>query len=71
MMDCKTATALMSAGMDRPLETPERLNLQVHTLMCTGCRNYRKQLNVLREAAKQMAHGEIPPDDDDGATPPV
>lgn len=59
-MDCKTATALMSEGMDRPLDTSERVSLKVHTLMCTGCRNYRIQLQVLRDAAKQMAHGLIP-----------
>jgi predicted anti-sigma-YlaC factor YlaD len=60
-MDCKTATALMSQGMDRPLDTSERVSLKVHTLMCTGCRNYRLQLQVLRDAARQMAHGLVPP----------
>jgi len=64
MMDCKTATALMSQGMDRPLETAERVNLKVHTMMCSGCRNYRNQLQVLRDAARQMAHGMTPADDD-------
>jgi Putative zinc-finger len=60
-MDCKTATTLMSQGMDRPLDTTERVSLKVHTLMCTGCRNYRLQLQVLRDAARQMAHGLVPP----------
>lgn len=64
-MDCKTATALMSQGMDRPLDTPERVGLKVHTLMCSGCRNYRLQLQVLRDAARQMAHGLVPPGVDD------
>lgn len=66
-MDCKTATALMSQGMDRPLDASERVNLKVHTLMCSGCRHYRRQLQVLRDAAKQMAHGMTPPDDVDNA----
>jgi predicted anti-sigma-YlaC factor YlaD len=60
-MDCKTATTLMSQGMDRPLDTTERVSLKVHTLMCVGCRNYRLQLQVLRDAARQMAHGLVPP----------
>ena len=67
-MDCKTATTLMSQGMDRPLDTSERVGLKVHTLMCTGCRNYRSQLQVLRDAARQMAHGLVPPGVDEAHT---
>jgi predicted anti-sigma-YlaC factor YlaD len=59
-MNCQHATALMSQGMDRALGTQERVNLRVHTLMCSGCRNYRQQLQVLRDAARQMAHGFVP-----------
>lgn len=68
-MDCKNATALMSQGMDRSLDASERVGLRVHTLMCTGCRNYRSQLKVLRDAARQMAHGLMPPDGGDAQPP--
>lgn len=59
-MNCENATALMSQGMDRSLDAKERIGLRAHTFICVNCRNYRLQLKVLRQAAKQMAHGMVP-----------
>jgi hypothetical protein len=58
MMDCRGATALMSAGQERPLGAGERLRLRLHLALCEGCRNFRAQLDVLREAMRRFLHGE-------------
>jgi Putative zinc-finger len=59
-MNCTEATVLMSQEQDRTLDGGERLNLRWHTVICSGCRNYRKQMAVLREASRRMAHGMVP-----------
>ena len=51
-MNCKQATQLMSQELDRQLNWRERLALRVHVLMCGGCRNFRKQMSFLRDAAR-------------------
>lgn len=50
MLSCKQATELMSQEQDRPLDFKERLGLRFHVAMCTGCRNFRKQMTFLHEA---------------------
>jgi hypothetical protein len=59
-MNCTEATALMSQAQDRTLGGGERINLRWHTVICSGCRNYGRQLLVLREASRRMAHGLVP-----------
>lgn len=67
MMDCRDATALMSAGQERTLGAGERLRLRLHLALCAGCRNFGAQLDVLREAMRRFRRGEDgggqPPDD--------
>lgn len=57
MLNCHDATQLCSDEQDRELTTGERMGLGMHTLMCKGCSNYRKQMKFLRQAAKQYAEG--------------
>ncbi|AGK50835.1 MULTISPECIES: zf-HC2 domain-containing protein [Burkholderia] len=49
---CKDITRLLSDELDRPLSLVEQLRVRVHLPACTGCRNYRMQIRVLREAAR-------------------
>ncbi|CAJ5253092.1 zinc-finger family protein [Burkholderia pseudomallei] len=49
---CKDITRLLSDELDRPLPLDERLRVRVHLPACTGCRNYRMQIRMLREAAR-------------------
>ncbi|KGC74450.1 zinc-finger family protein [Burkholderia pseudomallei] len=49
---CKDITRLLSDELDRPLSLDERLRVRVHLPACTGCRNYRMQIRMLREAAR-------------------
>lgn len=57
MLNCHDATQLCSAEQDRELTLGEKMELGMHTLMCTGCKNYRKQMKILRLAAQRYAEG--------------
>jgi hypothetical protein len=52
MLSCKEATHLLSEGQDRKLNLSERLQLDMHLVICKGCCNYRKQVDFLRAACK-------------------
>ncbi|MCB4361792.1 zf-HC2 domain-containing protein [Quatrionicoccus australiensis] len=52
MLSCKEATHLMSEGLDRKLGTGEQLQLHLHLAMCSGCRNFREQMDFLRTACR-------------------
>jgi predicted anti-sigma-YlaC factor YlaD len=56
MMKCKQASELMSQGLDRPLSAGEKISLRLHLLMCSGCRNTRKQFDFLRQAIRRHPH---------------
>ncbi|MDX5364376.1 MAG: zf-HC2 domain-containing protein [Pseudazoarcus pumilus] len=58
MLNCRQTTRLMSEEHERPLSTRERLELRMHTLLCTGCNNYRKQIAFIRRATKAVREGE-------------
>ena len=52
MLSCKEASRLLSEAQDRKLDLPEKMQLEVHLVMCKGCRNFKGQMNFLREACK-------------------
>ncbi|BCX81926.1 hypothetical protein MIT9_P1508 [Methylomarinovum caldicuralii] len=52
MLNCEQAARLASEGLDRPLTLKERLALRFHTLMCRGCRRYRRHLEILRRISR-------------------
>lgn len=54
MLSCEDVTHLLSEAQDRKLLLPEKLHLEMHLAMCKGCRNYRKQMNFLREACRRL-----------------
>jgi len=54
MMNCKQATRLMSQGQDRKLSPMERFRLRFHLLICGGCTNYNKQLDIIRKTMKRI-----------------
>jgi len=55
MLNCKEVTHLLSEAQDRKLGLGERLPLRLHLAMCQGCRNYGRQLDLLREATRGYA----------------
>jgi hypothetical protein len=58
MMDCKHATQLMSQQQDRELGIMERIGLRLHLLICSGCSNFNKQIDFIRNACRQIGGGE-------------
>ena len=50
MLTCKDTTVLVSRQLDDKLALSERLGLTMHLAACRGCRQYRRQLWLIREA---------------------
>jgi predicted anti-sigma-YlaC factor YlaD len=53
MLTCKDVTHLLSEGQDRKLTIAERVRLEMHLLMCTGCANFSRQMDFLRSACRR------------------
>jgi predicted anti-sigma-YlaC factor YlaD len=51
---CREATRLASQRLDGRLGTGERIALQVHLLICEGCRGFTRQLDFLRRAVQRL-----------------
>ena len=47
-LTCREVTRLCSHAMDRGLTIRERASLCVHCLLCVYCRNYIRQIRLLR-----------------------
>ncbi len=50
MLSCQQATALAAQGFDTPLSLWQRLQLKLHLLVCSRCRQFCKQLAFVHEA---------------------
>jgi predicted anti-sigma-YlaC factor YlaD len=57
MMNCQRATRLLSDAQERELSLKDRAVLQFHVMMCSGCRNFAKQMGVMRNIAREYAKG--------------
>lgn len=53
MLNCKEVTHLLSEAQDRKLGLSEKLQLEMHLAMCHGCRNFRSQMDFLRQACRR------------------
>lgn len=54
-MNCIEATRLISERLERPLGRGEQFQLKIHTLMCSGCRNFDHQAPMLRVISRQYS----------------
>ena len=54
-MNCRNATRLMSKAQERPLSITERISLKLHLIMCSGCHNFKDQMNSLRLMTRAYA----------------
>ncbi|MDD2926018.1 zf-HC2 domain-containing protein [Rhodoferax sp.] len=57
-MNCQKATRLISEGQDRALSLPEKMTLRVHLLICSGCRNFNRQVPFLSQVMQAYAQGQ-------------
>jgi predicted anti-sigma-YlaC factor YlaD len=55
MGKCKDITRLLSDALDRSLTAGEWVAIRLHLPICSGCRNYRKQIRLLRAAAHSVS----------------
>lgn len=61
MPDCNEASRLTSFGQDRKLTWRESLGLRLHLFMCSMCRQYVRQLEILRGALKRLGDADAAP----------
>lgn len=54
MISCKEATFLMAKKEEGKLLLMERLNLSVHTIMCSFCRRFEKQTLHIGKESKHV-----------------
>jgi predicted anti-sigma-YlaC factor YlaD len=54
MLNCRQATQLMSLAMDRKLGVRQKLGLRFHLMMCSGCRNFNRQMDFLRQGVRKF-----------------
>jgi hypothetical protein len=66
MLNCKDVTRLISESMDHPLPVRQRVGMRLHLLLCDFCARYRRQLRLLRDAARRLAALEEGPPDRPG-----
>ncbi len=58
MLNCRNATRLLSESQERALSLKEGMSLKMHVTMCSGCRNFGRQLHLLRQIARTYAKSE-------------
>ena len=63
MLTCKETTELISREVDEGLNLKESLDVRLHIMMCSACRNYRSDVNFLRRACKAAATPSQSPDE--------
>jgi predicted anti-sigma-YlaC factor YlaD len=62
MLSCNEVTRLLSDSQERTLHLNERMMMRMHLMMCSGCRNFGRQMTVMRDAMRALARQERGPD---------
>jgi hypothetical protein len=57
MLNCREVTMLISASQERRLRLAERVSLKLHTMRCSGCRNFSFQVPFIRQVMRAYAAG--------------
>ncbi len=52
MLNCHDVTRLVSESRERKLSGIEKVSLNLHLMMCEGCKNFSLQVPFLSEAMK-------------------
>lgn len=55
MLNCEEVTRLLSESLERPLTVKERMGVNMHLMMCKGCKNCGQHMQDLRSIARQYA----------------
>jgi predicted anti-sigma-YlaC factor YlaD len=51
---CKEIHRLTSESLDRELSLTERARSRLHLLVCTACRNFDRQMQLIRRAMRRL-----------------
>jgi predicted anti-sigma-YlaC factor YlaD len=54
-LTCKEAHRLTSERLDRKLSVVEHARRQWHLLICAACRNFDRQMRLIRRAMRQLS----------------
>jgi predicted anti-sigma-YlaC factor YlaD len=54
MDTCRDISALVSRAMDTRLPFGERVRVRLHLAMCSACRQFARQMHILRWATRQL-----------------
>ncbi|MFC6631678.1 zf-HC2 domain-containing protein [Microbulbifer taiwanensis] len=57
MKNCREITRLLSESQERELSLKERTSLKLHLAICSGCRNFSKQMGSLRSITRAYTRG--------------
>lgn len=57
MLSCQEVTKLMSESMERPLTMKEKMAVNMHLMMCRGCKNCGNHMQDIRKLAREYARG--------------
>lgn len=68
MLSCKEVSELSSREQEVPLPFADKVGMHAHLMMCTSCRNFRRQIGVLRHAMRAYASGQAVETEPSGAT---
>ncbi len=53
---CREATQIILEGEDRHLPLVERLSLRLHHRICSNCRRFARQVELMRRASARWRH---------------
>ncbi|WP_171473962.1 anti-sigma factor family protein [Frigoriglobus tundricola] len=67
-MICRRAAEVITQSLDGPITLRVRVALGVHTLFCSPCRRFRRQMVRLQTAFRASANAE-PPAGGEGLSP--
>ncbi len=61
-MKCREAARMLSQAQERKLSMKDRTLLEIHVMICSGCRGFSRQMDVLRKLARTYAKGPTRPE---------
>lgn len=61
MMSCKDVSHLTTQALDRRLTLSERWGVWLHLRICAACRNFNRQMSLIRQAMRRLRGQEAAP----------
>ena len=58
MLKCQDASRLQSQSQDRRLTLREKMGLRLHLWICDSCREFSRQLQLIRGACRRIQESE-------------